>query len=68
MSEIYAVAISPDKRYLVLQKETLYALIYRREGITVNTRWQQRILLSRMLIKGNYIMFKKPVRYKGLNY
>ncbi len=63
MSEIYAVAISPYKRYLVLKKENLYALIYRREGITGNTRWQERILLSRMLIKGNYIKFKDPVRY-----
>lgn len=69
MTDTYAVAISPDKRYLVVKRgENHYALIDRKEGITKSTKWRDKKLLAQMIMKGNYREFPKPVRYKGLQH
>ena len=69
MTDTYAVAISPDKRYLVVKRgENHYALIDRKEGITKSTKWRDKKLLAQMMMKGNYREFPKPVRYKGLQH
>ena len=66
MSHIKAVAISPDKKYLVVQRgKYQYALLNRKKGAIHPMGWRDKSLLSSMIIKGNYTEFPKPVNYKG---
>ena len=66
MTEIHAVAISPDKTHLVLKKGEHYGVIDRREGITEDTHWTGKSVVSSKVMKGGYKRFKTPVKYKGL--
>lgn len=68
MAEVHAVAISPDKTHLVVKKgEHHYAVIHRGKGITKDTQWKNKKVVSQMVIKGGYKRFKKPVKYKGFD-
>jgi hypothetical protein len=67
MADVHAIAISPDKRWLVVRRgENQYACIDRKKGITPDTHWRDKKLVSQMAVKGGYKRFKEPVKYKGL--
>jgi hypothetical protein len=66
MTEVHAVAISPDKTHLVLKKGEHYGVIDRREGITEDTHWTGKHVVSSKIMKGGYKRFKTPKKYKGL--
>ncbi len=68
MNHIHAVAISPDKANMVIRRgEHQYALIKRKDGITSDTSWRDKKLVSQMVIKAGYKQFKKPIKYKGFD-
>lgn len=68
MVETFAVAYSPDKTHLVVCRNNRhYAIIERRKGITKDTSWKDKTVLSSALVKGGYKKFKNPMKYKGIN-
>lgn len=67
MVDTYAVAVSQDKtHYVVCRNKKHYAVIDRKEGITKETKWKDKKILSSMIIKAGYVKLKTPAKYKGL--
>lgn len=68
MADVHAIAISPDKRHLVVRRgEHQYAVIDRKKGIHEGTHWRDKKVVSQMVMKGDYKRFKEPIKYKGFN-
>ena len=63
--ETLVAAISPEKTHLVVQRGERFAVIERKFGITKDTQWRDRNLLSSKLMKAAYSRFKTHVSYKG---